>query len=613
MTTFTATYSPDDNKLRLYASQRLDAETYAKAKALGFKWAPKQDLFFAPMWTPAREDFLIELAGEIEDEDKSLVDRAEERAERFEDYSDKRGAEAERARKAVAAIADGIPLGQPILVGHHSERRARKDAERIENGMRQAVKLWRTSTYWTARADGALRHAKYKELPAVRARRIKGIESDLRKATTNKLEAQARLRFWSLEGITIGQAKYFANHNSFNVAKKEGDAPGDFLRETAWGALDRLEKGEPSTLFAPRTLEEVIEQGRQLYPRVIARAERWIEHYQNRLAYERAMLAEAGGIATDQTKPEKGGAVKCWASHRGGWSYVHKVNRVTITVLDNWGNGGKNFPRNIELDKITGVMSAAQVAEAREAGRLHEASDGTGFFLSDAAPPVAKTEPAPVDDKAEAFRALEKAAKEGVKVVSAPQLFPTPVEIAEQMVALADVRPGARVLEPSFGTGRLLEAIGADALRVGIEVNPQLCEATRHNLKASFGAFLKNADFLEIDGPAAVVATSTPFDPEPVTIGQFDRILMNPPFENGVDVKHVEHALRFLKPGGRLVALCANGPRQGAAFERWQESPRVASATWRALPAGSFKESGTNVNVALVVIDAPPALAEAAE
>lgn len=36
MTTFTATYSPDDNKLRLYASQRLDKETYERVRAAGF-------------------------------------------------------------------------------------------------------------------------------------------------------------------------------------------------------------------------------------------------------------------------------------------------------------------------------------------------------------------------------------------------------------------------------------------------------------------------------------------------------------------------------------------------------------------------------------------------
>ena len=36
MTTITATYSPEDNKLRIYASQRLDRETYERVKAAGF-------------------------------------------------------------------------------------------------------------------------------------------------------------------------------------------------------------------------------------------------------------------------------------------------------------------------------------------------------------------------------------------------------------------------------------------------------------------------------------------------------------------------------------------------------------------------------------------------
>ena len=44
------------------------------------------------------------------------------------------------------SIADNIPFGQPILVGHDSECRARKDAQRIEDGMRRAVKMWDTAT-----------------------------------------------------------------------------------------------------------------------------------------------------------------------------------------------------------------------------------------------------------------------------------------------------------------------------------------------------------------------------------------------------------------------------------------------------------------------------------
>jgi len=33
---YTATYSPEDNKLRLYSTTRLDSETYARVKAAGF-------------------------------------------------------------------------------------------------------------------------------------------------------------------------------------------------------------------------------------------------------------------------------------------------------------------------------------------------------------------------------------------------------------------------------------------------------------------------------------------------------------------------------------------------------------------------------------------------
>ena len=135
----TATYSPEDNKLRLYASTRLDAETYAQVKAAGFSWAPRQQLFVAPMWTPQREDLLLKLCGEIGDEDTSLVQRAEERAERFENYSENRAKDAEQARKQVAAIAEHIPFGQPILVGHHSEKHARRDAKRIDDGMRKSI------------------------------------------------------------------------------------------------------------------------------------------------------------------------------------------------------------------------------------------------------------------------------------------------------------------------------------------------------------------------------------------------------------------------------------------------------------------------------------------
>src|SRR3990167_66584 len=75
-----------------------------------------------------------------------------------------------------------------------------------------------------------------------------------------------------------------------------------------------------------------------------------------------------------------GGGCRCWASpgHGRGWSYIQKVNRVSVTVLDNWGNGGPSFKRTIPLDKLHGVMTLAQVQEAKAAGRLTDTPDGTG-------------------------------------------------------------------------------------------------------------------------------------------------------------------------------------------------------------------------------------------
>jgi hypothetical protein len=544
-----ATYSPEDNKLRIYPTGRLDAATYARVKAAGFKWAPKQELFVAPAWTPEREDLARELCGDIDDEDTSLVDRAEERAERFEDYSDKRGTEAEAARAAVHAIADGIPLGQPILVGHHSERHARKDAERIENGMRRAVRLWETSQYWLDRAKGAIRHAKYRERPDVRARRIKGLEADQRKQQREKAEAERLLKAWSAEGLTHERALTVANYHGGPVTLPD--------RSQCWSAWSALHDHKI-------TPEDARDQSIAQCQARIKRATRWLDHLANRLAYERAMMSESGGIATDNVKPEKGGACKCWV-RRGQWIEIQKVNRVSVTVLDNWGNGGPDFTRTIPFDKLHAILSKADY-EAYMRGELAEAL------------PVPKACP---KERPNEFDALRNCLKAGVQVVAAPQLFPTPPDLADHVIELADIRAGHTILEPSAGTGALLDALQRKPLDyIGglsvVEINPHLARM----LEAK-GYSVRCADFLACNGD----------------LGTFDRIIMNPPFTHGEDIKHIEHARTLLAPSGRLVAICAAGPRQQAALQ-------PICNRWIPLPTGSFQEQGTNVNAALVVIDA---------
>lgn len=51
-----ATYSPEDDKIRIYPAHRLDAVDYQRVKGCGFSWAPKQECFYA-VWSPRREDY----------------------------------------------------------------------------------------------------------------------------------------------------------------------------------------------------------------------------------------------------------------------------------------------------------------------------------------------------------------------------------------------------------------------------------------------------------------------------------------------------------------------------------------------------------------------------
>lgn len=609
----TATYSPEDNKLRLYPSSRLDSETYNRVKEAGFKWAPRQGLFVAPMWTPQRADLLEELCGEIGDEDTSLVDRAEERAERFEQYGENRAADAERAHKAVSAIADNIPLGQPILIGHHSERRARRDAEKIESGMRRAIKMWETSKYWESRAAGAIANAKYKELPAVRMRRIKALESDIRVFRAKFTPCpKTKPQVWDGEEMV------------YCPPASGGGRGGSWTKKAALPAIERA--------YA-----------------------RWIQHTENRLAYERAMLAEGGGITADQFNIEVGGRVFDGSK----WYVVVRLNRAndrlnSLSVIGYWCSvlpiervRDYRPPQPGDAEKVAKKMKLPPLCNFRVEGcremtadewkqktkvsdfyfvKSFPATETTGAYRQRTAPiagynrvPVFLTdskavEPPKIDARPEPvtfdplappapsrtryepepetkFDTLRETLRQGVQVVTAPQLFPTPPDLARRMVELGDVGPGQVVLEPSAGTGNILQAVfnrftGCDCGRVvAVEVNGALASALendkRKRLYASdYNYSIVNADFLEQNG----------------NLGKFDRIIMNPPFENGADIKHILYALTFLKPGGRLVAICANGPRQN-------EVLRPMTDTWEELPADTFKAAGTSVRTVLLSIN----------
>lgn len=262
---FTATYSPEDNKLRLYCDFHLDENLYQRVKSAGFRWAPKQGLFFAH-WSPKAEDIALELAGIVGDEYTSLIERSEQRAERFEGYQENRLKDANTAYDAAKELAEGVPFGQPILVGHHSEKKARKLAEKIERGFQKAVSMWNTAQYWQSRAEGVLRHAKYLEKPEVRVRRIKKLEAENRKYRA----------YYTPNPKVKPIFQRDLRDNDENAPKEEYCWCGQ-SRGGNWVKTSRLED-------------------------IKAHYSRYIAHNENRIAYEKAMLDKQG--ARDLLKPK---------------------------------------------------------------------------------------------------------------------------------------------------------------------------------------------------------------------------------------------------------------------------------------------------------------------
>lgn len=166
--------------------------------------------------------------------------------------------------------------------------------------------------------------------------------------------------------------------------------------------------------------------------------------------------------------------------------------------------------------------------------------------------------------------------------------FPTPENMASEIASMADIQPGMRVLEPSAGNGLLADAAREQGAIVDVvEMGGQL-----RDILSEKGFNIVGSDFLE-------------FTPEK----GYDRIVMNPPFSNDQDIKHVEHAYKMLNPGGKLVAITSSmaGDRSNKAnkeFSAWLDS---LDAEQQALPEGAFKSSlnPTNVNTKAIVIEKP--------
>ncbi|MGM9465415.1 hypothetical protein [Streptomyces murinus] len=161
--------------------------------------------------------------------------------------------------------------------------------------------------------------------------------------------------------------------------------------------------------------------------------------------------------------------------------------------------------------------------------------------------------------------------------------FSTPAPVVGQLLELAELTPGCEVLEPSAGRGAIAELAAARGAVVDcIELDADRAD---HIRSGGYARRVTTADFLSV----------------PVR-RRYQRAIMNPPFSKRQDIQHVERALRFVQPGGLVVAVMIESLsfRTDRVTKDFLARVREARGTITELPDNAFP--GRRVRTAIVVI-----------
>jgi len=108
------------------------------------------------------------------------VERAEARAERYAEHADNAANRSESRYRAGHQMLDAIPMGQPILVGHHSEQRDRAYRGRAVNHLETSFREADKATYWSGRAQAAGSYQDRRNNIGTTLRRIEKLEAEER-------------------------------------------------------------------------------------------------------------------------------------------------------------------------------------------------------------------------------------------------------------------------------------------------------------------------------------------------------------------------------------------------------------------------------------------------
>ena len=120
--------------------------------------------------------------------------RQKAKRERYEELAQKHRDEAQRRREYADRMA-GVMNGQPILIGHHSEKRHRNDIDKMHNNMRKGIEHTETAEYYDRKADGIGKGGVSSDDPeAIQKLEIKVADLEKRQAFMKSANKAVRLK-----------------------------------------------------------------------------------------------------------------------------------------------------------------------------------------------------------------------------------------------------------------------------------------------------------------------------------------------------------------------------------------------------------------------------------
>lgn len=273
------------------------------------------------------------------------TDRAEERADRFAERADRNTDAGEGRWARTRERMSHIPMGQPILVGHHSEKRHRRILNWADTQDRKAVEELKKGKYWAGRAESAERHQQHREDPGTTRRRIDKLEADRRRIT-------AVLDGWTKTVQPGGDVPEGAK-----LVRTYDDGHADY-RVWPTGEYKASREADVAQLddeiaYWKAVLEKAAERGVKLW---------------SKADFEKGDFVIIHGTAVEVMRVNAKSVTIPWAHY-----WITRGPVATVAQCGQINQGGKLHTDTVPYDKVQGRMSAAEaLAEGLTVGQAKE-------------------------------------------------------------------------------------------------------------------------------------------------------------------------------------------------------------------------------------------------